>query len=139
VYLVPHAETVAVRYDTSQGFLQTPSYEAFDIAQLFPPNDAGLPAFAGAAYDGRFIYYVPSTPGFGGVVRYDTSSDFTSACAWSTVDITQYNAAASYFWGAVYDGKYLYFVPRTGSTVARFDTKTARSMPSLPAFSGSFY
>jgi hypothetical protein len=38
----------------------------------------------------------------------------------------------------VFDGQYVYFVPHSGSTVARFDAKTPPSLPSLPAHFGSF-
>ena len=49
------------------------------------------------------------------------------------------NPAASFYFGAVFDGQYLYFVPRGNGLVARFDAKTPPSMPNLPAFHGSFY
>jgi hypothetical protein len=42
------------------------------------------------------------------------------------------------YYGAVYDGQYLYLVPK-GTWVARFDTKTPGSMPALTGYNGSFY
>ncbi len=105
------------------------------------PSDAGttLPQFAGATFDGRFVYLVPSTPGFGVAARYDTLSTFASDCAWSTVDLTQLDPAASFYFGAVFDGQYVYFVPRGTALVARFDAKAPPSLPKLPAYNGSFY
>jgi hypothetical protein len=74
----------------------------------------------------------------GAVVRYDILSTFTSPCAWAVDDMSRYNAQAVDFFGAIYDGRYLYFAPR-GATVARFDTKVPRWLPALPAFNGSFF
>jgi hypothetical protein len=136
VYFVPHEKTVVARYDTTLSFDTDGAWSVFDVSTIVHV-DAGAPAFSGAAFDGRFIYLVPALPGFGAVVRYDILGTFTSACAWSVDDMSRYNAQAVNFFGAVYDGRYLYFVPH-GATVARFDTKTPRWLPPLPAFSGSF-
>jgi hypothetical protein len=140
VYMVPHQNTVAVRFDTQGGPITSKAaWSSFDLATL-TPVDAGAPSFSGAGFDGRFIYYVPSTIGgqaYGGVTRYDTWSTFTAACAWSVFDVSETTASARNFSGAVYDGQYLYLVP-IGTYAARFDTKTPASIPALPAFQGSF-
>lgn len=141
VYLVPHVHGVAARYDTQGPSLaHTPSWTTFDLSEIIA-NDAGVPTFSGAAFDGRFVYYVPATNNgapSGVVTRYDTWSTFESPCAWSTFDISTVNASATSYFGAIYDGQYLYFIPK-GTWVARFDTKTPGAMPALPAFNGSFY
>ncbi len=138
VYFVPHASTTFARFDITKVIDNSGAWTMFDVSTLIPANDAGAPVFAGGAFDGRFIYLVPSAPAFGVVVRYDTLSPMTSSCAWSTLDLTHLDAVATNFFGAVYDGRYLYLIPR-GSTVARFDTKSPSSMPLLPAFNGSFF
>jgi hypothetical protein len=139
LYFVPHLHGIVLRLDTTSSQPTSPSaWSVFDVAPL-TPIDAGTPQFAGAAFDGRFVYFVPSTPGFGVVTRYDTLSTFASSCAWSTFDLTQLDPAASFYLGAVFDGQYVYFVPRGGGLVARFDAKTPPSQPNLPAFHGSFY
>jgi hypothetical protein len=137
VYLVPFAETSVARYNTNSSFDEDSAWSVFDVSQIVHV-DGGQPRFGNAAFDGRFIYLLPDLPGLGVVLRYDTLSTFTSLCAWSTDDVSHYNAQATQFNGAVYDGRYLYLVPSL-STFARFDTKTPQHMPSLPAFSGSFY
>jgi hypothetical protein len=48
------------------------------------------------------------------------------------------SAVATAYYGAVFDGRFAYFVPASNGTVARFDAKTPASLPHLPAWSGSF-
>ncbi len=132
-----------VRFDTTGSFTNAGSWSSFDVAPLNP----AAKGFAGAAFDGRFVYFVPyavnaptqGTLVFDGVVvRYDTTASFGSAASWSTFDTAQLMGAPQGFFGAVFDGEYLYLIP-SGSTVAvRFDAKTPRSMPALPQFQGSF-
>jgi hypothetical protein len=72
------------------------------------------------------------------VVRYDTTADFGQATSWSSFDTTSLSQAAHGFFGAVFDGEYLYLVPSGNSVVVRFHAKTPRSLPALPQFQGSF-
>jgi hypothetical protein len=139
VYLVPHSKTIVTRFDTTGDFVHSSSWSTFDVSQIVP-IDGGTAAFAGAAFDGRFVYLVPELAAgqsFGIVTRYDSWSTFESPCAWSAYDISQLNASAIEYFGAVYDGQYLYLVPK-GTVVARFNTKSSVGMPPLPAFNGSF-
>jgi hypothetical protein len=140
VYLVPHSKTIVTRFDTTGDFVHSSSWSTFDVSQIVP-IDAGTAAFAGASFDGRFVYLVPDLAAgqsFGIVTRYDSWSTFESPCAWSAYDISQLNASAVGYFGAVYDGEYLYLVPK-GTVVARFNTKSSVGMPPLPAFNGSFF
>ncbi|HEY6461198.1 MAG TPA: hypothetical protein VIY73_13630, partial [Polyangiaceae bacterium] len=141
VYLVPRNRGLVARFDTSNGnaLSHTEAWTTFDLTTLLP-SDAGALSFAGGAFDGRFVYLIPNGTGFGFLVRYDTWSTFGNDCAWSFVDlpVASSNASASNFFGAVYDGQYLYLIPR-GTYVGRFATKTTNAMPALPGFSGSFF
>jgi hypothetical protein len=138
VYFVPRDKTVATRFDTQAdagpGLGRTSSWSAFDLAP-----DAGSATLFGGAFDGRFVYFVPSAPASGVVTRYDTQSTFGAACAWSAYDIGKLNPSATSFSGAVFDGKFLYLMPHGNTWVARFEAKTPESMPPLPEFHGSFY
>jgi hypothetical protein len=138
VYFVPHTKSVVARYDSQTSALDTKTaWSTFDLTAVVASTEAGPPDFfSGAAFDGRFVYLIPAATGV--VVRYDTLSPFTSACAWSLHDMSQDVASAVVYYGAVYDGQYLYLVPK-GTWVARFDTKVPPSMPPLPAYNGSFY
>jgi len=141
VYLIPHLKTIVTRFDTLAGSMShTSAWSTFDLSQLVSV-DSGTLEISGAAFDGRFLYLVPNTLGgqsSGLVTRYDTWSTFESPCAWSTYDISALNASATGYFGAIYDGQYLYLAPK-GTVVARFDTKTPGAMPPLPAFNGSFF
>jgi hypothetical protein len=140
VYLVPHAQKVVARYDTTDTaptFGHRVAWSTFDVTPWLP-SDAGSGGFFGGAFDGRFVYFVPGVPGESTVVRYDTESPFGLGCAWSNYDVSRVNASAAYFQGAVFDGHYLYLAPH-GTFVVRFDARTGSAMPALPEFHGSFY
>ena len=132
VYLVPFKSTLSLRFDTARGLGigNAPSWDKKDLA-AFVHLDSGTPAYAGAAFDGRFVYYVPSNSGF--LVRFDTVGE-----CWYAYDLTKINADATSFVGAIYDGRWLYLAPR-GTLITRFDTKSPSWMPNLSAFHGSFY
>ena len=108
--------------------------------------DGGTPvSFAGAAYDGRFVYFVPSSSGVAPLTRYDTSSTFGADCAWSSFNPSSLVAGDAGglvpFVGAVFDGTYLYLVPNSGPNpiFARFTVRTPAPLPSVPPFfHGSF-
>jgi hypothetical protein len=95
----------------------------------------------GAVFDGRYIYYSPwwrggANPESGKVLRYDTHGDYLSPDNWMTYDATNtsgYNDIRG-LEGAVFDGRYVYFVPLKydqtyTSKVLRYDTQTAFSDP----------
>jgi hypothetical protein len=140
VYFAPHAKGIVMRLDTTSTQPTLPAaWSVFNASPLVSSDGGPTPQFGGAAFDGRFVYLVPGAPGFGTVARYDTLSTFTAACAWSTADLTQLDPGASFYVGAVFDGQYLYLVPRGNGLVARFDAKMPASIPNLPAYHGSFY
>ena len=88
--------------------------------QSFGPSivDAGARmaySFWSAAFDGRYVYYAPLDY-YGGnysglVVRYDTQANFITSTAWSSFDLAALNPGAVGYAGAVFDGRYVYFVP----------------------------
>jgi len=100
---------------------------AFDVTTVSP----GSRGFAGAAFDGRYIYLVPYSNGApdGAVVRYDTQAVFAAGASWSIFDVATVNTRAKGFCGAVFDGRYLYLVPQYNGlwdgVVARYDTQDA--------------
>jgi hypothetical protein len=141
VYFAPRGGGVATRLDTTAGpFGSISSWSTYDLTRLFAA-DAGTPLYAGAAFDGRFVYLVPTGSGFDSLTRYDTLSTFTADCGWSTFDLTQLatnDAGAPLYVGAIFDGQYLYLVPDGSYPIARFSAKTPPALPALPAFHGSF-
>lgn len=124
VYFVPNfngtSSGVVLRYDTKGAYGATTSWTTFDTTTV----DANAKGFVGGAFDGRYVYLVPSDNGAenGTVMRYDTTATFSSEAAWAPFDTTAVNAQAKGFRGATFDGRYLYFVPYTSGTVARYDS-----------------
>jgi hypothetical protein len=83
--------------------------------------------FCGAVFDGRYVYFVPST-GAPEHLRFDTqyhpalADSFADTGAWLTVQVGKVGTHAAGFFGGVFDGRYVYYVPYSGTVVARFDT-----------------
>ncbi len=104
---------------------------------VFDPGAQGvgtdLVGYRGGAFDGRYVYFCPcetdAGPGNGKVLRYDTTGSFSTSGAWTSFDVTLaggVGAAGGYF-GAVFDGRHVTFVPcENGSgfhaEVLRYDT-----------------
>ena len=125
----------AARYDTQGSSFEDPTaWSYFTITGLTPAVPG---AFAGAAFDGRFVYFVPSITGAtheSVVARYDTQGPFTVIGSWSSFDMSTLSVDAGGdagpflggFSGAGFDGRFLYFVPRNDGVafgkVVRFDT-----------------
>ncbi len=135
VYLVPTFNGTAstVRLDTQAPFGSVSSWTKFAITSVNP----AATSFAGAAFDGRYVYYVPwrgAGAGASGILgRYDTQGPFDAKTSWTTLDLTTFDAKASGFHTAAFDGRYLYLVPGwtapsptwASSTLARYDTRGA--------------
>ena len=127
-------ENIPQRFDP-----QTPnSPQEFNLSQALGTATAPIPGFKGGAFDGRYMYFVPTlksvTEASGLAARYDTQADFTSAAGWAVFDITSVWANAKGFRGGIFDGRYVYFVPNSttpsttstervaGSLLVRFDS-----------------
>jgi hypothetical protein len=91
--------------------------------------------FEGGAFDGHYVYFVPSQGG--PLVRFDTQGDFGSTDAWGTVQLFQVAPGADGFGGAAFDGRYLYLVPNNLLSAVRFDAGASAALPA--ASHGSFY
>jgi N-acetylneuraminic acid mutarotase len=88
----------------------------------------GRAGFAGAAFDGRYVYFVPFEDGTGqhaDVLRYDTRAPFVGGGSWQSFDAGSVISGVTLagFTGAVFDGTYLYFPNASGDGhVLRYDT-----------------
>jgi hypothetical protein len=116
VYYVPAANGTSfggdvLRYDSTLPFTMASSWQFFHIT---PSN------FTGGAWDGRYLYLSGSNST---VTRFDSTGTFTSALSWSSFDVSTINPNAIAFFGSLFDGRYMYFVPDTFSTLARFDAR----------------
>jgi hypothetical protein len=97
-----------LRYDTSMGFTVPAAFDTFDMNDL---NMKGG-AFAGAAFDGTYIYFVPSgQAGESVVTRLDSKGTFADDSAWQAFDLSSLASGVGDFFGAAFDGRFVYLVP----------------------------
>lgn len=144
VYFAPYNSSVGttLRYDTTLPFTTVSSWSTFALANV---TDAGANGYAGTGFDGRYLYLVPNFGILGELngllARYDTTAAFDVASSWSIYNVTNVNTQASGFWGAAFDGRYLYLVPDDNGgddgIVARFDAKQPPGQPA--SYFGSFF
>jgi hypothetical protein len=115
-----------VTLDVASPFDAPSSWSTYSTGQaLTAVGDAGLPSgFAGATFDGQFLYLSPSA---GPVVRYDTTLRLTSVGAWDGFDpstVLPPGTGTAAFQGAVFDGRSVYFVPQGQfSGALKYDTQ----------------
>jgi len=112
------------------GFTHVCSWAAFDAGAQGIGNDPD--GYAGGAFDGRYVYFAPyhnGTSHHGEVLRHDGTADFDSPAAWMTFDPAAHGVGSNPtgFNGAVFDGRYVYFVPFQNANgyhgeVLRYDT-----------------
>ncbi|UCE61215.1 MAG: hypothetical protein JSU63_05595, partial [Phycisphaerales bacterium] len=98
-------------------------------------NDVGddPDGYSNAVFDGRYVYFAPwhNGTGFHGeVLRYDTQGEFGHASSWATYDPSAHDVGVRPrgFTGAVFDNRYVYFVPWNNGVdfhgeVLRYDTE----------------
>ncbi len=129
-----------VRLDPQIDFTTAAAWKVFDVTTI----DPGAKNFFRGGFDGRYMYFgqVGQQPsGKSPMARFDTQGSFTSAAAWTTIDLSQF-AAPQPFVGAggfAFDGRYMYIAPSIGdqATALRFDARTPPAIP--PSYKGSFY
>jgi hypothetical protein len=66
-------------------------------------------------------------------VRYDTTAAFDTASSWVAFDMATLNTLATGFTGAIFDGRYVYYVPRQfggAGLVVRYDTHASFALAS---------
>jgi hypothetical protein len=131
VYFVPlHHEGIywakVLRYDISKEFTDPDSWEVFNAESLDP--EGTMAGFVGATFDGKNIYFIPNPfSTHGKVLRFNTTEDFFSESSWDIYDLSDYDPdyfPDNGFFGGVFDGQYLYFVPfNEGGKLLRLNTK----------------
>lgn len=122
---------------TYNDITQLDNWEVMDLARI----SSNAISYGGGAFDGRWLYLSPSANGANSgaevpLVRYDTSKnlggDFSNLANWEAYNPRTRFAAAKGFNGAVFDGRYVYYVPTQGfddtltGLVLRFDTQAPK-------------
>ncbi len=115
------------------------TYTYNDVTQRTNWESSPLPSstpssanFGGGSFDGRYVYLVPGNNGMSGsgiVQRYDTKASWGNGTGWESFDMTTApgGATAKGYYGAVFDGRFVYFTPfynggSPNGVVARYDT-----------------
>ncbi|MEQ1897986.1 MAG: hypothetical protein ABL971_11435 [Vicinamibacterales bacterium] len=121
IYFSPEHQTGSIqehgevlRYDTTLPFNQAASWLTYDAGAHGVGTDPD--GYKGIASDGTYLYFVPywnGTASHGEVLRYDRRGAFDVASSWATYTPAANGVGniAKGFEGAVFDGRYLYFVP----------------------------
>lgn len=111
-----------------------PLMSGFDTYDAGETDGLDTRGFFGAVFDGRYVYFAPqhdSRERHGKVLRYDTHGAFTDPGNWAAHDASKTDGMdARGYYGAVFDGCYVYFVPRTDgmrfhTRILRYDTQGA--------------
>jgi hypothetical protein len=138
VYFVPFNGSTLARYDTMGAFTSSIAWSSFDTSIL---SEFATGCF-GAAFDGRYLYLAPGSPQPAAnqplATRYDTRAPFGAIDSWTSGPVGSVQTPAA-FWGAAFDGRYVYFVGRTiadphevlSGTIGRYDTRASSSLPRL--------
>ena len=127
-----------LRYDTQKPFTDASSWQSYDSGTVGGLTTGG---YTGSVFDGRYLYFVPFRKGaatyHGRVLRLDTTADFKESSAWANYDAGATDGLTTKgFYGGIYDGRYVYFIPNDDGTVARtgrflrYDTQGDFSMES---------
>ena len=139
IYFVPFYngnsyDGIVLRYDTTSSFSSSSSWDAYDASNTDGLNTVG---YYGGVFDGRFVYFSPFADSLstyhGRVLRYDTNSSFNSYLSWAAYNASFTNGLETVgFHGAIFDGRFIYFVPYTNhngtyyaGNVLRYDTNSS--------------
>jgi hypothetical protein len=130
VYYVPSQGTKLLRYDPQLSFTDKNSYLVFDIGSV----DHITHGFEGATFDGKYIYFSPwyASGNYQSIAfRYDTTKSMTDTASWESYDVSNKDIGCEGYFGVVFDGRYVSFVPlrhqsnANNGLVVRFDTQQA--------------
>jgi len=123
VYFVPYRSDTFVRFDTQGTFTTESDWQRMSMSTA--QGGAALDhAYIGASFDGRYIYFVPYSANT--FVRFDTQGTFTNSSDWQQMSMSTAQGGATgdeAYYGASFDGRYVYFVPEYAGSFVRFDTQ----------------
>ena len=100
--------------------LNSATVESLNLASI----NANYTGYYSALYDGRYVYFCPSTNASGDhgyFARYDTKATFETGNV-DVMDLTAVDAGYKGFKGMGFDGRYVYLGTDDTSDVVRYDT-----------------
>jgi len=138
IYFVPNQNIFTLsgqitRYDTTLPFASSSSYAVFDTAANVNFNSVG---FRGGIFDERYVYFVPNqnfTSFSGQITRFDTTLPFTLASSYQVLDTANIQSNSVGFYGCMFDGRYVYFVPNQTGQITRIDAYAGPQVTAITA------
>jgi len=121
-------------------FKESTTWEAYDAGTTDGLTTKGF--WGNPVFDGRFVYFVPNYNGAknGIVLRYDTLQPFKSSAAWEAYDAGAIGGLSTKgFYGAVFDGQYIYFVPNNNGAYNGIVLRNDTTLPFKSASSWAAY
>ena len=116
-----------MRHDCRCDLADPQGWQVFDMTRVDPT----CKGFIGCVFDGQFVYLVPYNNGlgrYGQVARFDVHAAFDDARSWDIFDTRSVDANSRGFFGALLDGRHVYFIPHCkepgeyNGQMTRFDT-----------------
>ncbi|MBF0205220.1 MAG: hypothetical protein HQK67_13195, partial [Desulfamplus sp.] len=98
------------RYNKSREFCDPDSWLSIDLTN-FNSRACG---FVSGTCEGKYIYLAPyfdGTDRYGQVARYNTEADIENPDSWEWFDSALVDSGSRGFFGAISDGRFIYFIP----------------------------
>jgi len=123
VYFVPFISITFVRFDTQGTFTNVSDWQRMSTSTAH----GGMveeEVCRSAAFDGRYVYFAPYAAAT--FVRFDTQGTFTNSSDWQQMSMSTAQggtALGDAYDGMTFDGRYVYFTPKSSDTFVKFDTQ----------------
>ena len=125
VYYSPFNSDTFMRFDTQgTSFTTVADWQKMNMSTA----QGGVvlnSAYIKTIFDGKYIYFTPFNSDT--FLRFDTQgTSFTTADDWQKMNMSTAQGAIdgdSAFLGSIFDGRYIYYCPRSADTFLRFDTQ----------------
>ncbi len=126
VYFSAYVSDTFLRFDTQgTSFSTIDDWETMSRSTAFGAVVTGAVCRGNPSFDGRYVYF--SLDAADTFLRFDTQgTSFTTTADWQKMDMSTAQGAAPVnvgYYGTVFDGRYIYYIPVNSDTFLRFDTQ----------------
>jgi len=121
-YFAPYTAVTVLRFDTTQLFQTVAAWEKLSLSTIC---GSALGGYRGGCFDGDYVYYTCDNNLF--LLRYNTRLAFGTAAFEKMSASTLHGSSqiVANYWGACFDGTYIYLGPLNSDTFVRFNTRSA--------------
>ena len=136
IFIPGNGSSWIVRFDTTHPFSEHDAWKAFDLAGIHE----SLHGFGAAAFDGAWVYMVPSSGNT--LLRYDVTMPFQDPLAYQRVELSVPSPAS--VGSCIMHQRFLYMVSSASPTIVRYDTRsdfftqTSYAVQQIPGVSHGF-